>query len=134
MKQAVLSALIGLLLSLAQVGIAAETAGNTNAPTGRYVSISDLPERFVVQISTNGTYKVQTTGLRTNSQSGVWNWDDKRQMLQLTPTSNSTRFEYEFRQLRLDQQQPDTLQWLPLHGAAAMVGTIDYVRLKRKDE
>ena len=87
-----------------------------------------------MQFNTNGTYVVQTTGLRTNSQSGVWNWDDKRQLFQLTPTTNSTRFVYDFRQLRVDPRQPDTLQWLPLHGAAAMAGTVDYVRLKRKDE
>lgn len=133
MKQAVLPAMIRLLLAFASVGYAAEANGNTNAPTGRYASISDLPEQFVVQFNTNGTYKVQTTGLRTNSQSGVWRWDDKKLQFQLTPTTNSTRFEYEFRQLRVDPRQPDTLQWIPVHNIGASGGALDYVRLKRKD-
>ena len=134
MNQAGLQIAIALLLSLTHVGFAAGTNGDTNAPTGLYASVSDLPERFVVQLSTNGTYKVHATGLRTNSQSGVWKWDDKRQQFLLTPDPNNSSFSYEFRRLRVDQRQPDTLQWLPLHGTVTMEGAIDYVRLKRKDE
>ena len=119
-----------LILSISH----AEVNVKTNAPTGLYASVTDIPDRFIVQLSTNGDYQVYTTGLRTNSQRGRWKWDDKGQEFFLTPSTNSVAFSYEFRRLRVDPDQADTLQWIPLHGVGATAGAIDYVRFKRKDE
>jgi hypothetical protein len=121
------------LLGIAHISFATETTSNTNAPTGLYVSLSDLPERFVVDLKTNGAYTVLSTGMSTNSQSGVWKWDDAKREFRLTPGTNGGAFSYELRVLRIDPRQPDTLQWIPLHGIGTATGAIDYVRFKRKD-
>ena len=107
---------------------------HTNAPTGVYVSLSDIPERFTVALKTNGVYSVFATGLRTNSQTGVWRWDALKRQFSLTPTTNGGTFDYQLRVLRVDQRQPEILQWIPLGGIGQASGAIDYVRFKRKDE
>jgi hypothetical protein len=114
---------------------AAENA-NTNAPIGRYVSVGDVPAKFTLHFNADGSYEVQTTGLRTNRQRGSWKWDGARQEFALTPATNSVAFPYEVRRLRVDAREPETLQWLPLHGidAGAASGAIDYKRFRRKVE
>ena len=107
---------------------------HTNAPTGIYVSLSDMPERFIVELKTNGVYSVLATGLRTNSQTGVWSWDAAKRQFSLTPRTNGNTFHYQLRVLRIDPRQPATLQWIPLGGIGQASGAIDYVRFKRKDE
>jgi hypothetical protein len=111
----------------------AEVSAGTNAPTGLYSSVLDIPERFILQLSTNGDYQVYTTGSPANRQHGRWKWDDKRREFLLTPATNSAAFVYEFRRLRVDPHQPDKLQWIPLHGVYASEGAIDYLRFKRTD-
>jgi hypothetical protein len=114
---------------------AAENA-HTNAPIGRYVSVGDLPAKFTLHLNADGNYEVQVTGLLTNRQQGSWKWNGARQEFALTPDTNSVVFPYEFRRLRVDPREPETLQWLPLHGigAGAVSGAIDYKRFRRKDE
>jgi hypothetical protein len=114
---------------------AAENA-NTNAPIGRYVSVGDVPAKFTLHFNADGSYEVQTTGLRTNRQQGSWKWDGARQEFALTPATNSVAFPYEVRRLRVDAREPETLQWLPLHGigVGAASGAIDYKRFRRKVE
>lgn len=107
---------------------------HTNAPTGVYVSLSAIPERFTVELKTNGVYSVSVTGLRTNSQAGVWKWDALRQQFSLTPRTKGGAFDYQLRVLRVDPRQSETLQWIPLGGIGQASGAIDYVRFKRKDE
>jgi hypothetical protein len=114
---------------------AAENA-NTNAPIGRYVSVGDVPAKITLHFNADGSYEVQTTGLRTNRQQGSWKWDGARQEFALTPATNSVAFPYEVRRLRVDAREPETLQWLPLHGigVGAASGAIDYKRFRRKVE
>ena len=115
---------------------------HTNAPTGVYVSLSDIPAQFTVELKTNGVYSVFATGIRTNSQTGVWRWDALRRQFSLTPSTNGGTFDYQFRVLRVDQREPEILQWIPLGrsgqasggGISQASGTIDYVRFKRKGE
>ena len=114
--------------------VAAAGETHTNAPTGVYVSLSDRPERFTVELRSNGVYSVLATGLRTNSQTGVWRWDALKRQFSLTPSTNGGTFDYQFRVLRVDKRQPETLQWIPLGGIGQASGAIDYVRFKKKDE
>jgi len=116
-----------------RIGFAAETT-NATAPTGLYVSLSDRPERFVIDLKTNGVYTVLATGFQTNIQSGVWRWDEMRRQFLLTPGTNSSAFEYELRVLRVDPRQAHTLQWIPLRGVGTSAGVIEYVRFKRKED
>ena len=106
----------------------------TNAPTGVYVSLSDIPERFTVDLKTNGVYSALATGLRTNSQTGVWRWDEVGRRFLLTPSTNGGTLGYQLRVLRVDPRQPETLQWIPLGGIGQAAGAIEYVRFKRKDQ
>lgn len=132
---AMLPAILGVwLLAVACIGCAAEATTNTNVPTGLYVSLSDLPDRFIVDLKTNGVYTVMTTGLRTNSQSGVWRWNDAKREFLLTPVTNGGAFSYELRVLRIDPRQADTLQWILPHGVGTATGAIEYVRFSRKNE
>ena len=115
--------------------IADEVSSKTNAPTGVYVSLSAAPERFTVELQTNGTYTVLLTGLRsTNRESGAWSWDGIKRQFSLKPNTNGGAFSYELRLLRLDPRQPDTLQWIHLQGIGSGAGALDYVRFKRKNE
>jgi hypothetical protein len=82
----------------------------------------------------NGAYSAVTTGLRTNSQTGVWRWESARRQFSLTPSKNGSAFEYQLRVLRVDPRQPQTLQWIPLGGIGRMSGAVDYIRFKRKGE
>lgn len=83
------------LLQIPGIGFAAETNTNTTAPTGLYDSLSDRPERITVDLKTNGVYTLLATGLQTNSQSGVWTWDDTKRQFLLTPGTNRSALAYE---------------------------------------
>lgn len=122
------------LLQIPCIGFAAETTTNTTAPTGLYVSLRDKPEQLVVNLETNGVYTVLVTGLVTNSQSGLWRWDEAKRQFLLTPATNSGAFEYKLRVLRADPRQTHTLQWIPGDGIGTVAGAIDYVRFKRKGD
>lgn len=106
----------------------------STAPTGVYASTT-LVGRFTLRLETGGGYQVLAefpSDASTQSEKGRWAWNDAAHEFLLTPNPTSAGgFNFEFRRLRLDPQAPDTLQWIPLHGAGAVGGTIDYVRLKR---
>ena len=102
------------------------------APTGLYVSAPSIPFTFVLRLETNGTYQVRAESPGpAGTQNGTWKWNVQRQEFLLTPSTSSKDFPYEFRRLRADQRQSDTLQWVPLHGSGAAPGAIDYVKFKR---
>ena len=125
-----------LILGLAGSGqraIAVEMTAATNAPTGLYVAVLNA-ERFTVDLKTNGVYRVEVAGIRTNSQTGVWKWDEERRQFSLTSNTNSTAFPYRLRVLRVDRREPDTLQWIPALGTGTVAGAIDYIRFRRKRE
>ena len=135
------SLLIALLFLVSCTRAAAQTntagALKSNAPTGLYVSAMFLPSALTVRLETNGLYQVrEESGRPTGSQheEGTWKWNAEKQEFQLTPKTNSGGFRYEFRRLRADKQESNTLQWIPLHGAGGSGGAIDYIRFKRKLE
>lgn len=113
-----------------------EDASKIKAPTGVYVSGTSLPANFIVSLQTNGEYEVRVESSRVlprQVQRGKWYWDERRRESLLTPSTNSTGFHYEFRRLRVDPQEPGTLQWIPLRsGITTGGGAIDYIRFKRK--
>ncbi len=134
-----LSVVSVLFVSVHRDGLAAEAASKSKPPTGLYVSVTDIPATFIVRLSTNGTYQLRAESQRSpvssQRQEGHWKWDGQRQEFLLIPTTNAVPFLYEFRRLRVDPRQSDTLQWIPLRtGGAAGGGVIDYVRFRREDE
>ena len=109
----------------------------SSAPTGVYVSATSVGTGFTVRLDDSGDYLVRAESdslppLGSQSQQGRWVWNEQRQEFLLTPNASSGRFQFEFRRLRVDKHEPDTLQWIPLHGAGASAGAIDYVRFKRQ--
>jgi len=110
----------------------------SSTPTGVYVSAIDVGTRFTVRLDDSGDYLVRTESteslppLESQSQRGRWAWNEQRQEFLLTPDANNGGFGFEFRRLRVDERETDTLQWIPLHGVGASAGAIDYVRLKRQ--
>lgn len=112
-------------------GARAESAAGP-VPTGLYVSTIDVPVTFSVRLSTNGTYEVRTAQ-GAQREAGRWRWDQMRKEFLLTPT-NSVAFQYEFRRLRVDPQEPETLQWIPQQSTGGAGGATDYVRFKRKND
>lgn len=113
-------------------------AGFTStAPTGVYASTTPVGG-FTLRLETGGGYQVlaeSPSGASTLSEKGRWAWNDAAHEFLLTPNPTSAGgFNFEFRRLRVDLKDPDTLQRIPLHGAGAVGGTIDYVRLKRSGD
>ena len=106
----------------------------STALTGVYVSTTPVGG-FTLRLETSGGYQVRAespSGSASQSEQGRWAWNDATQEFLLTPNAmNAGGFNFEFRRLRVDPQAPDSLQWIPLHGAGAVDGAIDYVRLKR---
>ena len=127
---------LGMVWAISSAALFAAENANTNAPIERYVSVGDVPAKFTLHLNADGNYEVQTTGLLTNRQQGSWKWDGARQEFALTPATNSVAFPYEFRRLCVHAREPETLQWLPLHGigVGAVSGAIEYKRFRRKDE
>ena len=120
--------------SLAQTN--PEEALKTKAPSGNFVSTISMPT-FFLRLETNGTYQVRVESpapIGIQKQGGTWKWNAPRQEFLLSPTTNGGPFGYEFRRLRVDKQESDTLQWIPLQGVGASAGAIDYIRFKRRIE
>ena len=118
-----------------------EEALKSKAPTGLFVSATSLHITFTVRLETNGYYQVRAESgspIGIQEQQGTWNWNALKQEFLLTPGTNSGAFHYEFRRLRVDRQEPDMLQWIPLRSAGGtggfVDGAIDYVKFKRKVE
>ena len=118
-----------------------EEALKSKAPTGLFVSAASLSITFTVRLETNGYYQVRAESgspIGSQEQEGTWNWNALKQEFLLTPGTNSGAFHYEFRRLRVNRQEADTLQWIPLRsigGLGALVdGATDYIKFKRKVE
>lgn len=107
----------------------------SSAPTGVYVSATPVGG-FTVRLDASGDYLVSAESLvpgGNQNQKGRWVWNAQRREFLLTPnTTVNGHFQFEFRRLRVDKHEPDTLQWIPLHGVRTSAGTIEYVRLKRE--
>ena len=132
-----LGALLLLILCLPSAAQTnSETAPLPKAPTGIYVSVTDIGVALTVNITTNSDYQVTAESPgnvpKPKTQQGKWRWDANLREFLLTPATNSTDFPYQFRRLRVAPDSPDTLQWLPLRGADASSGAIDFVRFERK--
>jgi hypothetical protein len=97
----------------------------TNAPTGTYATGS--PVRLTLHLGTTGTYEVQCD---LGTQHGTWEWDRKQREFRLKPTPG--KFPFDLRRLRLDRDDPECLQWIPVPPVASGAGAIDYVRFKRQ--
>jgi len=97
----------------------------TNAPTGTYTTGS--PVRLTLHLGTNGTYEVQRDG---GTQRGTWEWDRKEREFRLKPAAG--KFPFDLRRLRVDRDDPDCLQWIPVPPVTGGAGAIDYVRFKRQ--
>lgn len=127
-----------LLLSVGSDGLAAEPSINSKPPTGLYVSVTGISPNLIVRLGANGDYEVRPNSraaIGNQSQHGYWKWDARRKEFLLSPMDNPVSFPYEFRRLRVDPNQSDTLQWIPLQsGAPVGAGVIDYVRFKREKE
>lgn len=112
-----------------------KTGFKSTAPTGVYASTTPVA-RFIVRLEADGSYLVRaesSLAAASRSEEGRWRWNDASREFRLTPNATKVGdgFDFEFRRLRVDPQAPDTLQWIPLHGAGAVGGMIDYVRLTR---
>jgi hypothetical protein len=118
-----------------------EEALKSKAPTGLYVSGTPTSITFTARLETNGNYQVSAelgSPIGSQKQEGTWKWNALKQEFLLTPRTNNGAFRYELRRLRVDKQEPDTLQWIPLRGVGgpggAVEGAIDYIKFKRKIE
>jgi hypothetical protein len=94
-------------------------------PTGFY-SLGD-PVRLTVQLDANGSYEARSD---RSSQRGTWKWDEQQRELLLTPRSGNLPFA--LRRLRVDRDDPDGLQCIPVPPVTAGAGALDYLRLKRQ--
>ena len=107
------------------------------APTGFYTLATDLGYHYLT-ISLEGTGEYQVTsellGLNkfSHTQKGRWTWDPRDQEFLLTPDPASEGLGFEFRRLRMDNQNSDTLLWLPLQDLPGSSGPTNYVRFHRE--
>ncbi len=65
------------------------------------------------------------------SQKGKWKWDNQREEFLL---NDGDVWHFKFRRFRVDKQQPDTLEWVPLIGGGNVVGVYPTVRFKRQGD
>jgi hypothetical protein len=83
--------------------------------------------RLTLHLGTNGTYEVRA---ESQKQQGTWTWDSKHREFRLRPTPG--KFPFDLRRLRVDRDDPDCLQWIPVPPVTGGAGAIDYVRFKRQ--
>ena len=134
-----LSLLSVLLFASAPYNLSAETNAlvKPKAPTGFYVSVPEITPTLSMKFGTNGEYQVEIGPcgpLGCLSQKGKWKWDHQREEFLLTPTAPVDLWHFDFRRFTVDKQEPDTLQWVPLHGAGNVLGVYHTVRFRRKGE
>jgi hypothetical protein len=100
----------------------------TNAPTGVYAVSSPIP--FILVLRTNGTYEVRWPDVSTNG--GKWQWNCEKQEFRLTPPNKE--FPFDLRRLRLDRDDQNCLQWIPVPtpGPSGAKEVVDYLRFKRQ--
>jgi hypothetical protein len=118
-----------------------EEALDSKVPTGLYASGTSTFTTFTLRLETNGNYQVLAElgrPIGSQKQEGTWRWNALKHEFLLKPTTNKGAFNFEFHRLRVDKQETNTLQWIPLRGVGgpggAVEGAIDYIRFKRKAE
>jgi len=134
-----LALLTVFLFASAPFNVAAQSnaIAKPKAPTGFYVSVSEISPTFNITFGTNGEYQVEIGPcgpLGCLSQKGKWKWDDQREEFFLTPREPVDLWHFDFRRFRVDKQEPDTLLWVPLHGAGNVLGVYRSVRFRRQGE
>jgi hypothetical protein len=90
-----------------------------------------------MKFGTNGEYQAEIGPcgpLGCLSQKGKWQWDDEKQEFLLTRKAPMDVWHFDFRRFRGDKQQPETLQWVPLHGTNNVLGVYTSVTFKRHEE
>jgi hypothetical protein len=107
------------------------------APLGFYTLVTDLGYHYLtISLESTGDYQVtsELIGFNkfTRTQRGRWTWNPHRQEFLLTPDAGSETLGFEFRRLRVDEQNPDTLQWLPLKNSTEHSGT-EPIRFRREN-
>jgi hypothetical protein len=108
------------------------------APLGFYTLVTDLGYHYLtISLEGAGDYQVtsELIGFNkfTRTQRGRWTWNPRRQEFLLTPNTASESLGFEFRRLRVDEQNPDTLQWLPLNKSTEQSGTSEPIRFRREN-
>jgi len=66
------------------------------------------------------------------TQHGTWGWESKRREFRLKPVRG--KFPFDLRRLRVDRDNPQCLQWIPVPPPGAQAGAIDYVRFIRQKD
>jgi hypothetical protein len=131
-----LSLLSVLLLASGPINLAAQTnaIAKPKTPTGFYVSVAEISPTISIKFDTNGEYQVEIGPcgpLGCMSQKGKWKWDNQREEFLL---NDGDVWHFKFRRFRVDKQQPDTLEWVPLIGDGNVVGVYPTVRFKRQGD
>ena len=108
------------------------------APIGFYTLATDLGYHYItISLDGTGDYQVTSALIGFNkfsrTQRGRWTWNQQREEFLLTPDPASEDLGYEFRRLRLDDRDPDTLQWLPFNDLKGSPGASDYIRFRREN-
>lgn len=106
---------------------AAAQQARSGPPTGRYCSGPPVP--LTVVLYTAGAYEVRSD---RRSQRGLWKWDEQHQEFSLVPLSEG--FPLALRRLRVDRDDPNCLQWIPVPLVTSGGGALDYVRFKRQKD
>lgn len=107
------------------------------APTGFYVSVAEISPTFSIRLGTNGEYQVEIGPcgpLGCLSQKGKWQWNEQQEEFLLTPTAPVDLWHFDFRRIRVDKVEPQTLQWVPLIGTANVLGVYRSVKFRRHGE
>jgi hypothetical protein len=131
-----LSLLSVLLLASGPINLAAQTnaIAKPKTPTGFYVSVPEISPTISIKFDTNGEYQVEIGPcgpMGCMSQKGKWKWDNQREEFLL---NDGDVWHFKFRRFRVDKQQPDTLEWVPLIGDGNVVGVYPTVRFKRQGD
>jgi hypothetical protein len=113
----------------------AHLSSSSTAPTGLYTLATDLGYRyFTISLQDTGDYQVTSELLgftkSSQTQKGRWTWNNLRHEFLLTPDPASENLGYEFRHLQVDDQNPETLKWLPLNEPASRDAASDYIRFR----
>jgi hypothetical protein len=99
-------------------------------PAGNYVS-----ELFSMglRLEAGGSYAVKSDALgRHTEERGDWTWNEQHREFLLERTSGD--FQFALRRLRVDDRDPDRVQWIVPLSMDDFVGVIDYVSFKRQKE
>lgn len=122
-----------LLLSIPGCGTPTHQISEAAPPTGHYVS-----DQFsiAIHLEPSGSYQVSSDSLgQSTSTHGRWVWDGEHEEFLLNRGGGD--FKFAIRKLRVDQQDPSRLQWIPPSVETpdyVYDGVIDYVSFKLREE